>query len=221
MSPLERKGAIMPLTLNKVVIHPLLAAELNYVANRLKQLTNQEQKKLYDGLQGSLGNPEYLTTASALFNILISNANRKNLTRYMKRVLGSSAVSEHLASYPFVHTHDKMFFFASFFSQHLLPIRDKFRVCTINLKKMEVVGLKTHHSWKYRIVRKFEINFSQMRKLVAWLKEHDETCPFADPKKQGAIGGRLTYAFTPNSLGIVEKVICGCGKEVDLTTYDW
>ena len=36
----------------------------------------------------------------------------------------------------------------------------------------------------------------------------------------GAIGGRLTYSFTPTGLGLVTKVKCACGEFIDLTGYE-
>jgi hypothetical protein len=66
----------------------------------------------------------------------------------------------------------------------------------------------------------FRLDTEELKKLAAWREEHDKTCKYAHPSKQGAIGGRLTYCFTPTSLGSVTKVKCACGEEVDLTDYD-
>ena len=39
---------------------------------------------------------------------------------------------------------------------------------------------------------------------------------------QGAIGGRLSYRFTPTGLGEIVVVTCACGEEVDLSfSEDW
>lgn len=65
-----------------------------------------------------------------------------------------------------------------------------------------------------------QLTEDQLLKWKEWLAEHDKTCPFADPSKQGAIGGRLTYEFTPTALGLVTKVKCACKEEVDLTKYE-
>lgn len=66
----------------------------------------------------------------------------------------------------------------------------------------------------------FALDDIQFIKLVKWEREHDKTCKFANPMKQGACGGRLTYSFTPTSLGVVTKIKCACGEEVDVSDYD-
>lgn len=70
------------------------------------------------------------------------------------------------------------------------------------------------------MTRTFTLDASDMRRLNEWLAEHDKTCVFADRFKQGAAGGRLTYEFTPMSLGLVTKVLCACGDACDLTDWD-
>ena len=67
----------------------------------------------------------------------------------------------------------------------------------------------------------FSLDDSKRSPLAKWLKEHDETCRYAALMKQGAIGGRLTYSFTPTHLGVIVKVQCSCGEECDVTDYDW
>jgi len=62
----------------------------------------------------------------------------------------------------------------------------------------------------------FEINEEEYKKCKKWLEEHDKTCPHKDPLKQGALGGKLTYKFTPTSMGVIIKVKCACGEEVDI-----
>lgn len=67
----------------------------------------------------------------------------------------------------------------------------------------------------------FELDAKDCAKLDAFLKAHDKKCPFANPHRQGAIGGRLTYSFTPTSLGVVAKVQCACGQgDIDLSDYE-
>jgi len=61
----------------------------------------------------------------------------------------------------------------------------------------------------------FNLTDDQAKQVGGWGKDHG--CPLKD---QGAIGGALTYSFTPTSIGIVEKVSCACGKDLDLTDYD-
>lgn len=59
----------------------------------------------------------------------------------------------------------------------------------------------------------FQITDDQQDKIVEWLNTLPEIAT-------GAIGGRLTYQFTPTSIGLVTKVIDGCTKEeLDLTDH--
>jgi hypothetical protein len=37
----------------------------------------------------------------------------------------------------------------------------------------------------------------------------------------GAIGGGLTYSFTPTSIGLIAIVEFYTGEKLDLTDYDW
>lgn len=71
----------------------------------------------------------------------------------------------------------------------------------------------------------FSYTEEQIKKLKEWQDNHN--CKLSDDpnfpgeKAIGAIGGRFTHLFTPTSLGVIEKVKCGCGAEIDLTNYDW
>lgn len=38
--------------------------------------------------------------------------------------------------------------------------------------------------------------------------------------QRGAIGGAISYIFAPTSLGVVVKVKCACGKELDVSDYE-
>jgi hypothetical protein len=55
-------------------------------------------------------------------------------------------------------------------------------------------------------------------KLEEWISTH--RCQFTKPGSTGAIGGRLTYMFTPTGLGCISIVRCACGGEIDCTNYD-
>lgn len=63
----------------------------------------------------------------------------------------------------------------------------------------------------------FCLTEEEENKYRVWIKEHNETCPI---KYSGAIGGKITFQFTPTSLGLITKVICGCGKELNLTDFE-
>lgn len=66
---------------------------------------------------------------------------------------------------------------------------------------------------------KFEIDDKQSKLFNAWDEEHAPICLI---KYAGAIGGVLTWKFTPTTIGLVTKVKCACGVECDLSDYnDW
>lgn len=63
----------------------------------------------------------------------------------------------------------------------------------------------------------FKLTEKQKQKLSDWIKNNDPD------KYCGAIGGRLTYSFTPTSIGIAVSVRDNITQlEIDLTEYeDW
>lgn len=66
----------------------------------------------------------------------------------------------------------------------------------------------------------FALDEKQKEKLREWWSNHPCSNSYG-----GAIGGSLTYQFTPTNLGTVAKAKCGhakCSAEIDLTEYsDW
>ena len=67
----------------------------------------------------------------------------------------------------------------------------------------------------------FDLDDEQAAKVFKWNRKHLDHCPLYG--KDGAIGGRVSYTFTPTSLGQIVKVKCACGSEdseVDLTDYE-
>jgi hypothetical protein len=69
---------------------------------------------------------------------------------------------------------------------------------------------------------KFSLSKKEAKRYLYWLKLHNEKCQYASSKNQGAIGGRISFQFTPTSLGVIKKIICSCGTTLDLTPYeDW
>ena len=65
----------------------------------------------------------------------------------------------------------------------------------------------------------FDLPVEKHSVLEKWIKTHK--CKLKDPSKQGAIGGRFTYQFTPTSMGIITVVKCACGKDLDLDLTDY
>lgn len=73
----------------------------------------------------------------------------------------------------------------------------------------------------------FTISPGERKQIAEWLAEHNKTCKYHDDGTQasnpcGAIGGRLTYSFTPTGLGLITEVACACGDKIDVTEFeDW
>lgn len=59
----------------------------------------------------------------------------------------------------------------------------------------------------------FEMSDEEVRRFEDWDAKHK--CNLK--KYSGAIGGRLTFSFTPTSLGTLCCVECGCGEHIDVT----
>ncbi|MFW6002439.1 MAG: hypothetical protein ACOCQD_03785 [archaeon] len=56
---------------------------------------------------------------------------------------------------------------------------------------------------------KFEMSERACEIYSSWRKEHDKNCPYL---YRGSAGGRITFCFTPNSLGMTETIVrCACG----------
>lgn len=76
------------------------------------------------------------------------------------------------------------------------------------------VGSKTYTSFKLL----FGLFEEQQQLARDWVDRHLEE---AHPESEfGAIGGPITYSFTPTSLGVVTKVTCYCGDGIDISDYD-
>ncbi len=63
----------------------------------------------------------------------------------------------------------------------------------------------------------FELDQIQEARARAFAKEHE--CPLKEGGV-GAIGGRISFRFTPTGLGVIENVECACGKTLCLTEID-
>ncbi len=63
----------------------------------------------------------------------------------------------------------------------------------------------------------FELDVNQERSARLFRKEHHEK---HKDENQGAIGGAITYSFTPTAIGTIIKISCYCGESEDLTSYD-
>ena len=73
---------------------------------------------------------------------------------------------------------------------------------------------------------KFELSQDEMNKINNWVKEiHQDIIKTSDKDSlkifTSAIGGYITYSFTPTNIGLVTKIKEELsGKELDLTDYE-
>ena len=56
----------------------------------------------------------------------------------------------------------------------------------------------------------FTIPEQEAEQVVEWVMKH--TCNVRN-RYQGAIGGAITFSFTPTSIGEIVSVKCACGEE--------
>lgn len=80
-----------------------------------------------------------------------------------------------------------------------------------------------------RPIRCISFNTSEWESVAIseWFAEHRKVCVHNNYKlaqekgvPTAAIGGALTYQFTPTSLGVAVSVKCACGEKADVTDYD-
>lgn len=66
----------------------------------------------------------------------------------------------------------------------------------------------------------FEISDEkELETLSKWFATHK--CKFRDdPSAAGAIGGSISYRFTPTGVGTCIEVSCSCGAKIDITNID-
>ncbi|GEM_PF-1496648 len=69
----------------------------------------------------------------------------------------------------------------------------------------------------------FTLSGKELRETLNFSKKHKcglENDQRTGRKKTGAIGGSITYCFTPTSLGTMMAIKCACGKNKNITDYD-
>lgn len=66
----------------------------------------------------------------------------------------------------------------------------------------------------------FTLTGKQHRDIMKWQKEHETKCAYKG--NVGAIGGAISYSFTPTSLGMIIKVKCSCSLRdgIDVSDYE-
>lgn len=69
---------------------------------------------------------------------------------------------------------------------------------------------------------RFKINDYEVAEYKKWLTQHDKECPLLLNNIHGTIGGRISFIFTPTSLGVAFTVKCACGASKECTDVnDW
>lgn len=80
-------------------------------------------------------------------------------------------------------------------------------------------------SIKIQNMNNFSLSQSEYATYNNWMTQHNQTCKYNyknSGKIASAIGGRITFLFTPNSLGMCVEVKCACGEKIDVTdTSGW
>lgn len=73
----------------------------------------------------------------------------------------------------------------------------------------------------------FTLDHDQQKKIEEWRKTHECKLRSSDHGMKdeiyvGAIGGAITYCFTPTGMGNCVEAHCACGKKINVTDYeDW
>lgn len=71
-------------------------------------------------------------------------------------------------------------------------------------------------------MKTFEMSEAACAAAKTWLVEHMKTCRNWKPKTEGlfagqvyhgAIGGAVSYVFTPTSIGLLINIQCACGAQ--------
>lgn len=71
-------------------------------------------------------------------------------------------------------------------------------------------------------MKKFEMSDKESWDADNAVKNHNKDCPIYNDNHSAAIGGRISYTFTPTSLGMACGVRCACGWHEEVTDVsDW
>lgn len=67
----------------------------------------------------------------------------------------------------------------------------------------------------------FGLSQQECDKVKLWFYDLNIHPKCQDTEGKTAIGGALTYKFTPTNIGTITQVVCGvCKNYIDLTDYD-
>lgn len=68
-------------------------------------------------------------------------------------------------------------------------------------------------------MKSFIMSDDEVAEFHKWNDDHIKICSLNDGPTP-AIGGALTYSFTPTGLGLVVEISCACGEKINVTNYD-
>lgn len=67
----------------------------------------------------------------------------------------------------------------------------------------------------------FKLDPDEVARYKAWETEHIKNNHGGDhPDGMTAIGGAITFTFTPTGLGVIKHVKCACGESICLTNFE-
>jgi len=71
----------------------------------------------------------------------------------------------------------------------------------------------------------FSLDKKQIQQIADWKRSHECSLRTNEHGVKneiyvGAIGGAITYCFTPTGLGDCVEAQCACGEKINVTAYD-
>lgn len=93
-------------------------------------------------------------------------------------------------------------------------------VCPVKERGLrDGISAAIYDARRSEILKGYRLSETELKTLKEWDERHLDERHGKEPYA-GAIGGRLSYIFTPTGLGVISKVKCMCGEEFNLTDWD-
>ena len=68
-----------------------------------------------------------------------------------------------------------------------------------------------------KILTQFQLSEDCKQSVHKWIDSHSCQCSLL---RKNASDGKITWQFTPTSLGVITVVICACGERYDVSDYN-